>query len=247
GLDASRPGYRAVLEAAHDRQIDAVVVWRWDRFGRETAEALHALKELADLGVEVHSVTESGDPFLRDLMLLLANRESRTISARVKPVMLMQAKAGQWQARPPAGYNLLDGKLALNHQAPLIRELFGRASTGEDSIAALRRWAHSKGLTSGAGNPPSRSLLHKWLTNPAYVGDVVYNRRANGRFEPRRPRPESEWVTVRDAHPAIVDRETFEAVQAVLATHQAFQAGVRASQWLLTGLAFCGYCGSKIY
>ncbi len=247
GLDPERPGYQSILAAARDRHIDAVVVWRWDRFGRETAEALNALKDLSGLGVNVDSVTESGDVFLRDLMLLLANKESRTISARVKPVMTMQAKAGRWQGRPPAGYDLADGRLTPNSQAPLMRELFDRAATGDYSIAALRRWAHSKGLTSGTGKEPSRSLLHKWLKNPAYVGDLVYNRRANGRFEPRRPRPESEWVTVRDAHPAIVDRERYEAVQTILATHKQIQATVRGSHWLLTGLAHCAHCGSKMY
>ncbi len=248
GLDVQRPGYQGILQAARDKRIGAVVVWRWDRFGRDTAEALRALKELADLGVDVRSVTEnSGDAFLRDLMLLLANRESRVISARVKPVMTMQAKAGRWQGRPPAGYDLTDGRLAPNAQAPLIRELFQMAATGDHSIAALRRWAHGKGLVSGTGKPPSRSLLHKWLANPAYMGAVVYNRRANGRFEPKRNRPESDWVVVTDAHPSIVDRATFDAVQGVLATHKQFQAGVKGSKWLLTGIAYCGHCGSRMY
>lgn len=248
GLDAQRPGYQGVLEAARNGHIDGAVVWRLDRWGRDTLEALRSFQELAELGIEVHSVTESsGDPFLRDLMLLLANRESRVISARVKPVMRMQAKAGRWQGRPPAGFDLTDGKLAPNSQAPLLRELFERAATGAYSIAGLRRWAHSIGLTSGTGREPSRALIRWWLTSPAYCGDVVYNRRANGRFEARRPRPESEWITVRDAHPPVVDRATFETVQAVLAAHKSFQAGIRGSRWLLTGIAYCGYCGSRMY
>ena len=249
GLDPERPGYQTILQAARDGRIDAAVVFRFDRWGRDTLEALRSFQELASLGVEVQSATESSeDPFVRDLMLLLANRESRTISARVKPVQLMEAAAGRWQGRPPAGFDLGDdGRLAPNGQAPLVRQLFQMAATGDHSIAALRRWAHGNGLTSSTGKPPSRGMLHKWLTNPAYGGDLVYNRRANGRFEPKRNRPESDWVTVKDAHPAMVDRATFDAVQAVLATHRHYQARVRGSKYLLTGLAYCGYCGSKMY
>jgi site-specific DNA recombinase len=249
GLDNDRPGYQRVLTAARAGQIDAAVVWRFDRWGRDTLEALRSLRELADLGIDVVSATESTeDPFVRDLTLLLANRESRVISARVKPVMLMSAKMGRWQSRPPAGYRLVDGKLEPHEQqAPLFAQLFRRAATGSYSVAALRRWAHSVGLTSSTGHAPSRSLVHKWLSNPVYVGDLVYNRRANSRFEGRRARPETDWVVVPDAHPGIVDRETFNAVQTVLATHKRIQGDVRASRWLLTGRLYCGHCGSRMY
>lgn len=247
GLDPERPGYQTILQAARDGRIDGAVCWRFDRWGRNVLEALRSFQELADIGIKVHSVSESSDdPFLRDLLLLLANRESRVISARVKPVMTLQAKAGRWQGRPPTGYDLKDGKLALNDKAPLLRALFNGALEGE-SIASLRRWAHSVGLSSPTGNPPSRSIIHRWLANPAYMGDLVYNRQSKGRFEKHHKRPESEWVVAPNAHPAIITTETFAAVQAILASHRQFQATVRGSRWLLTGIVRCGYCASRMY
>ena len=85
------------------------------------------------------------------------------------------------------------------------------------------------------------------LTNPAYVGDVVFGRRANGRFEARGPRPEGEWVLCRDAHEPIVDRPLFARVQAVLATHKHIQGDIRGTRYLLTGLVYCAHCGSRMY
>ncbi len=251
GLDVERRGYKVILQAARDGRIDAAVCWRFDRWGRNVLEALRSFQELADIGIKVHSVSEgSDDPFLRDLLLLLANRESRVISARVKPVMTLQAKAGRWQGRPPTGYDLVgklrDSKLVPNSKAPLICALFDRAVDGE-SIASLRRWAHSVGLSSPTGNPPSRSIIHKWLSNPVYTGAVYYNRESKSRFEKHHKRPESEWVIVPDSHPAIIDAETFAAVQTILASHQQFQATVRGSRWLLTGIVRCGHCGSRMY
>lgn len=248
GLDASRAGYQSILQAARDGRIDGAVVWRFDRWGRDTVEALTAFQTLAALGIAVHSVTEpSDDPFLRDLLMLLANRESRVISARVKPVQKMNALAGRWQGRAPTGYDIVDGRLQPNAKAPLVAELFQLAATGEHSIADLRRWAQTEGLTSSTGHQLGRSHVHTWLKNRAYVGDVVYNRRANGRFEPKRARSESEWVIAENAHPAIVDRDTFAAVQAILAKHKAIQGDVRGTKWMLTGIAYCGHCGSRVY
>ncbi len=248
GLDPDRPGYQSILSAAREGRIDAAVVWRFDRWGRDTLEALRSFQELSALDVTVQSVSEpSDDPFLRDFLFLLANRESRVISARVKPVQKMNAKSGRWQGRSPVGYDLVDGHLEPNVKAPLVRELFKRAATGTHSVTDLRRWVHSVGLTSSTGRLPSRSLVHTWLTNPAYAGDVVYNRRANGRFEPKRSRPESEWVIAKDAHPAIVNRDIFTGVQSILAQHKAFPADVRGTNWLLTGLARCGHCGGRMY
>ena len=179
-------------------------------------------------------------------MLLLANRESRVISARVMPVLRMQAEMGRWQTRPPTGYDLIDGRLKPNSQAPLIRTLFERASRGE-SVSSVKRWAQQVSLTSPSGRPPSRSTVHAWLRNVAYTGAVYYNRTARGRFERHRKRPESEWIIVPDAHPAIVGKETFERVQSILSTHKQFQARVRGSKWLLTGRVYCAYCGSRMY
>src|SRR5439155_10769249 len=115
----------------------------------------------SDLGVEIQSATEpSADDggFTRDLLFLLANRESRNTSARVKPIQKMKASDGRWQGRPPAGYDLVAGKLQPNAQAPLIAQLFELAATGNYSITKLRRWSHLKGLTSSTGKEPSRSL-----------------------------------------------------------------------------------------
>ena len=57
GLDADRPEYRAVKELARTNSIDKVVVWRYDRMGRDSAEYIPLLKDLRRLGGDVVSVT----------------------------------------------------------------------------------------------------------------------------------------------------------------------------------------------
>ena len=50
-----------VLEAARRREIDVVLVWRLDRWGRSVTDLLATLQELEHLGVGFVSLTEALD------------------------------------------------------------------------------------------------------------------------------------------------------------------------------------------
>ncbi|HUZ26853.1 MAG TPA: recombinase zinc beta ribbon domain-containing protein [Streptosporangiaceae bacterium] len=84
-------------------------------------------------------------------------------------------------------------------------------------------------LTEPPTKPLGRSGLHKILTNPYYLGDVVFR---SVRYEGR--------------HPAIVDPSTWQRVQDVLAAHNS--AGDRQQQHdhYLKGSIFCGSCGHRL-
>jgi DNA invertase Pin-like site-specific DNA recombinase len=50
-----------LLEVARKRQVDVVLVWRYDRFTRSTQALVHALKEFHSLGVDFISYQENID------------------------------------------------------------------------------------------------------------------------------------------------------------------------------------------
>lgn len=52
---------RQLLDAARRREIDVVLVWRLDRWGRSLADLVVTLKELAELDVTFVSLTEALD------------------------------------------------------------------------------------------------------------------------------------------------------------------------------------------
>jgi DNA invertase Pin-like site-specific DNA recombinase len=58
---ARREAREKVLEAARRREIDLVLVWRLDRWGRSVADLLATLQELEHLGVGFVSLTEALD------------------------------------------------------------------------------------------------------------------------------------------------------------------------------------------
>lgn len=57
----TRPKREELLRLARRRQIDVVLVWKLDRFGRSLADLITSLNELRDLGVAFISLTESLD------------------------------------------------------------------------------------------------------------------------------------------------------------------------------------------
>jgi DNA invertase Pin-like site-specific DNA recombinase len=98
GIREDRPQYWALLEAVRKRQVDVVLVWRYDRFARSTQALVQALKEFQSLGVDFISYQENIDTttpqgeMIFTVMASLAQFESALISERVKAGMA-RAKA----------------------------------------------------------------------------------------------------------------------------------------------------------
>jgi len=61
GADAARQARAEILDAARRREIDVVLVWKLDRWGRSLADLVASLNELAELRVSFVSVTEGFD------------------------------------------------------------------------------------------------------------------------------------------------------------------------------------------
>ena len=69
-----------LLEAARRREIDVVLVWRLDRWGRSVTDLLATLQELEHLGVGFVSLTEALD------LTTPAGRAMAGLSSRVRGV-----------------------------------------------------------------------------------------------------------------------------------------------------------------
>ncbi len=61
GGKEKRPELDKLLHGAHRRYLDAVVVWRFDRFARSVSHPLKALENFRSLGIEFVSLSEQVD------------------------------------------------------------------------------------------------------------------------------------------------------------------------------------------
>ena len=104
------------------------------------------------------------------------------------------------------------------------------------------------------------------IENPVYRGDVVWNRRTEGKFyEVRQGRADTQkpsvrsgtvqmvrredWIVRDNAVPPIVDRATWERAQAAVAGRADCRGGKgrQAERWLLSGVLKCGACGQPFW
>jgi DNA invertase Pin-like site-specific DNA recombinase len=61
GTQRRRPQLDALMQGARRRQFDAVVVWKFDRFGRSLKHLLDSLEDFHALGIDFISLTEGVD------------------------------------------------------------------------------------------------------------------------------------------------------------------------------------------
>lgn len=61
GTDVARGARAAIMQAARRRELDAVLVWKLDRWGRSLVDLVTTLHELDELGVRFVSVTDGFD------------------------------------------------------------------------------------------------------------------------------------------------------------------------------------------
>jgi DNA invertase Pin-like site-specific DNA recombinase len=106
GRTEDRTHYKRMLDAVRKRQVDVVLVWRYDRFARSTKALINALNEFKSLGVDFISYQENIDTttpqgeLVFTIMASLAQFESSLISQRVKAGMERAKAEGKHTSRP---------------------------------------------------------------------------------------------------------------------------------------------------
>jgi DNA invertase Pin-like site-specific DNA recombinase len=94
------------MEAARRREIDVVLVWRLDRWGRSVADLLATLQELEHLGVGFVSLTEALDfttpagRAIAGLLAVFAEFERDVLRERVRAGLAHARQNGKRLGRP---------------------------------------------------------------------------------------------------------------------------------------------------
>jgi putative DNA-invertase from lambdoid prophage Rac len=147
---AQRQRREKLLEVARRREIDVVVVWRLDRWGRSATDLLATLQELEYLGVGFVSLTEALDlttPAGRAMAALLAvfaAFEREILGERVRAGLAHARQNGKRLGRPLTA-GLHAGRVHKLHRSGLSKsEISRRLNIGRTSVRRiLNRMARS--------------------------------------------------------------------------------------------------------
>lgn len=252
GTNTDRPGFRAMLDAAARREFDAVVIYDISRGSRDVGDWFTFRRAMLQLGVGVISASQplgdltNGNDFLVELLTVgLGQREVMETRKKSMDGVAVRARQGAFLGgTPPLGYDVRNGAYIVNeNEAQVVRTIFQMYGDGASYNAILGRL---RGVLSKRGRPLCTSTVHSILKNERYVGTYTWCKReikrfgkwAGGAASPRA-------VRIEDTIPPIVDRDTWDRVQARLSDRKRNAANGAKREYLLSGLIKCEACGGS--
>jgi len=144
GSGASQRELRTTLiAAARRREIDVVLVWRLDRWGRSVADLVSTLQELQHLGVGFVSLTEALDlttpagRAMAGLLAVFAEFERDILRERVRAGLAHARLNGKRLGRPPTVVHKAVETRSLYRQGISKSEIARRLRIGRTSVRRL--------------------------------------------------------------------------------------------------------------
>jgi DNA invertase Pin-like site-specific DNA recombinase len=132
-----------LLDAARRREIDVVVVWRLDRWGRSVADLLATLQELEHLGVGFVSLTEALDlttpagRAMAGLLAVFASFEREILGERVRAGLAHARQNGKRLGRPATAAMHTDKVRKLSRSGFSKSEIARRLNIGRTSVRRI--------------------------------------------------------------------------------------------------------------
>jgi site-specific DNA recombinase len=239
GASLDRPDLQRLLADISAGRVDTVVVYKVDRLTRSLTDFAKLVDLFDKHGVSFVSITQAFNTttsmgrLTLNVLLSFAQFEREVIGERVRDKIAASKRKGLFMGgNIPMGYINLEKKLVIvPEEADQVRWMFRRylelGSMGLLLEEMNRLGMRTRTLTlsdgeSRGGVSYGKGALAYLLRNRCYVGEIAHRGQIHaGEHEP------------------IIDRETFEAVQASLAAQAITRkASTKASDFLLTGLLF---------
>ena len=133
----------ALIAAARRREIDVVLVWRLDRWGRSVADLVSTLQELQYLGVGFVSLTEALDlttpagRAMAGLLAVFAEFEREILRERVCAGLAHARQQGKRLGRPPSVVHKALEARRLHQQGSSKSEIARKLEIGRTSVRRI--------------------------------------------------------------------------------------------------------------
>jgi site-specific DNA recombinase len=169
GKNLERPGLQQLLAMVEQGRVTNVLVWRLDRLSRNLGDLILLADTFGKNGVGLHSFTEKIDlssatgRMFYNILGAFAQFYREQLAENVRLGMQQAARQGRWTNRPKMGYDLVDGHLVPNAEAPTVRRIFALRAEGLSFREIEERTAVKYSTV--------RAILHSRI----YLGEVLLN------------------------------------------------------------------------
>jgi len=260
--DVGRDGFEDAIRRASQGDIDLFLVHDTSRFCRDRYSSVYYKRILRNNNVTVLAVSKGYDPSTETGVILEAVDEAlaMTDSMRIAKHTIKGMKQNVITRDPESGYCYKNGGRA-PYGYGSVSKVQGRDSRGKEIRKQLweihpqesetllwiygkllEGWGYkstaielnSRGIKTSTGGRWTQSHIREFVYKDrlmTYAGYGIWNRTHGG----RKARPESEWIIVPNAHPAIIKEEMIPLLAKEHRRSLNPVPRVRDSRFLLTG------------
>ncbi len=258
-----REQFNRMIEDCKARKIDMVITKSISRFARNTLDTLTYVRLLKDLGIEVFfekeniKTLDSKGEVLLSILSSLAQDESRSISENSTWGIRRRFEQGKLHINHTKflGYDKdKNGNLVINpKQAKIVKRIYEDFLDGKGANRIARDLENDGTLNWNGKAKWYEGSIRKMLTNEKYKGDALLQKTYTVDFLSKKRADNNGEVPqyyVEDSHPAIIDKEMWEAVQLEMERRRNFalKYGIQKLEYATTdnpfaGRVICGSCG----
>lgn len=286
GTNFNRPEFMRLLEDLKSGRVNCIIVKDLSRFGRNYLETGYYLEKIFPFlnirFIAINDKFDSMDESSKDALIvpiknMMNELYSKDVSRKISYSMRMKEKKGEmWYGTPPYGY-LRDPESPFHmiideDTAPFVKLMYlwliNGISMGEirdrlDQMMAptpmmrLVELGHFKPDSKKYTKLWSATSIHKILSNPVYIGAMVYNRSHQSLVKgiPHAKQPKDKWLLIPEAHDPIITEEDFDKVQGILqeindTQHKQEEHNKilrKKTPDILQGKFYCADCGKTMY
>lgn len=258
-----REQFNKMIEDCRAGKIDMIITKSISRFARNTLDCLNFVRLLKDLGIgvvfekeNINTLDSKGEVLL-SILSSLAQDESRSISENSTWGIRRRFEQGKLHVNHTKflGYDKdKDGNLVINEkQAKIVKRIYKEFLDGKGANR-IARDLEQDGVPNWHGKAKwYESSIRKMLTNEKYKGDALLQKTYTVDFLSKKRAENTGQVPqyyVEDSHPAIIDKEMWEAVQLEMERRRQFakKYGLQKLEYATSdnpfaGRVICGTCG----
>lgn len=233
GTSDQRVAFQKMIRDSAKGRFSVVIAYKSNRFGRNMLQALSNEDKLSRNGVTVEYAREmfgndAAGRFALRSMMNLNQFYSENLGEDVLRGMNASAREGKAMSKPPYGFCIVEGKIALHpEQANAVKEIYRLYNEGS-KMSEICAYLTEHGYRSSTGGEFSLSCARNVLVKDVYRGH--YN-----------------WNGIPMPIPAIIDDETWHKSRLQRDSRTFHPQKHKAKEvYYLSGKLFCSDCGSRM-
>ena len=275
GTTMKRPGFQKMLTAIEAGYISAVFVKDLSRLGRnyievgKLTEEFFPLHDIRLVAVSDGVDSDEGEDDFTPFKNIMNEYYAKDISKKRRIVNKMKGNAGVPLSPPPYGYikNPDDPHFWVvePEAAEVVRRIYRMALEGyglaetaaqlaADGVVNPTYYWRSRGTSRGGSKStvePTKwghTTVKKILTLQEYCGDVINFKSYSKSYKMKKriENPEENRAIFLNVHEAIIDRQTWEKVQALQKGTRRKKPTVTQEPSVFSGLLKCPECGGNL-